>query len=784
MAAMTLYTPPDFWRSYAVLIAAEYSNVPLTVVSKDSGFCSKTSCTSLNVHGKVPVLVADSGFCVQESNAVAYYVSSSMLRGTSIQEAALIQQWINFAESELIPPTATWLFPTSGTRKFNKQVVEHAKADIKKVLLLLNDHLHNRTYLVGEHITLADITLVCAMLGLYKQVLDPSLRENYTDVNRWFFACVNEPPFRKVLGEVVFCEPAAQCSAPKPLETQDVAKIETSSIAIPTNKTNEVGPVDTGLDKEITAVGVPPAAPLAEVGTVGAEAPPLKQRPTHAESLLDVSEEQISVVCASMKGRIKEETSISCKGNIAPENESEAMVTKEKNSSVVLIDFSEEITHITSNSKEQEVTEEVTARVQEGGTYEATKLVVPFNQLESTVDCSAQKATVGVTLPELSSSREDVQESFVHKSKEESVTEIRSTGAPEEQKPVGVSQLDAPKCEGAEETTVKMVAAPGKAILFDSKIRDCSEPDASSKLEARLMDVAKDSLAREESVSEACVTGSLEEVTVAALSIPDPFERDAAGKVAVTGTTSAFMEDILTTDTVLQETSKEKFNTVDPSLVCGPVVTRLADVSKENGTADCGKMDTSPRGKLATEGPKGLSQVRGDDQDCTKSTDLLKIQDPFAHLPKSVFVLDEFKWKYSNEDIRSVALPYLWDHFDKDGWSVWYMEYKYPSELCLDCSSLITGLFQHLDSLREYSFASVILFGTGGDSSISGIWIMRGQQLLPELNEDWRVTCELYSWKKLDIDTDECKTMINEYFMLEGAFQHMGKPFNQAIIFK
>ncbi|XP_048474249.1 elongation factor 1-gamma-like isoform X2 [Rhincodon typus] len=713
-------------------------------------------------------------------------ISSGMLRGTSIQEAALIQQWINFAESELIPPTATWLFPISSTRKFNKQVVERAKADIRKVLLLLNDHLHARTYLVGEHITLADITLVCAMLGLYKQVLDPSLQENYTEVSRWFAACVNQPPFRKVLGEVVFCEPAAQCTAPKLPETQEVTKIETCLIATPTNKSNEVGPVDTGLDKEIAAMVFAPATSLAEAATVGGVASPPEQRPTRAESLLGGSEEQLSVVCASVKSRTKEVSSIvSPKGDVSTEKEGEAMGTKEKNPSV-LIDFSKETIHITSNLKEQEVTEEVTVQIQEGGIHEETKSVVPFNQPAPTVDYSAQRAIAGVTLPELSSSREDVEVSFVHKSKEESVTEICITEASEEQKPVGLSQLNAPKHQKAEETVVRM-AAPGKAIHVDSKVKYDSEPDASSKQETRLMDVTKNRLAGEESMSEVCVTESLEEVTAAALSTPDPSEKDIACKEAATGAIHAYMEYTPTTDAVhLLETSKERFNTVDPSLEYGSVRTSLADAPKDNGTADTSKVDASQRGELATEGLEGLSRAHGDEQDYTKLTDQLKIKDPFAHLPRSAFVLNEFKWKYSNEDISSVALPYLWDHFDKEGWSFWYMEYKYPSKLCLDCrsSSLITGLFQHLDSLREHSFASVILFGTGGDSSISGIWIMRGQQLLPKLNEDWHVICEPYSWKKLDIDTDECKTMIKEYFMMEGTFQHVGKPFNQALIFK
>ena len=56
-------------------------------------------------------------------------------------------------------------------------------------------------------------------------------------------------------------------------------------------------------------------------------------------------------------------------------------------------------------------------------------------------------------------------------------------------------------------------------------------------------------------------------------------------------------------------------------------------------------------------------------------------------------MLDEFKRKYSNEDTAAVALPHLWQHFDPQGWSLWYAEYRYPAELSqtfMSCN-LITG---------------------------------------------------------------------------------------------
>ena len=73
-----------------------------------------------------------------------------------------------------------------------------------------------------------------------------------------------------------------------------------------------------------------------------------------------------------------------------------------------------------------------------------------------------------------------------------------------------------------------------------------------------------------------------------------------------------------------------------------------------------------------------------------------KAKDPFAHLPKSTFVLGEFKHKYSNEDTLLVVLSYFGEHFDKDGWSLWYSEYCFLEELTqtfMNCNP-ITRMFQ------------------------------------------------------------------------------------------
>ncbi|XP_061405744.1 elongation factor 1-gamma [Lethenteron reissneri] len=440
MATGTLYTYPENWRAFKALVAAQYSGAKIKVVAETPEFIfGQTNKSEKFIAkfplGKVPAFEGSNGFSLFESNAIAHYVANNSLRGDNIEASAKVQQWISFADSEIVPASATWVFPTLGIVQYNKQSTDRAKEDVKKALGILNEHLKAHTFLVGERVSLADITVVCSLLALYKQVLEPSFRQPFGNANRWFTTCINQPQFKAVLGEVKLCDKMAQFDAKKFAELQP-------------------------------------------------------KKDTH------------------------------CKEKATKENKH----------------------------------------------------------------------------------HDDKKE----KKKEEKKKE---------------------------------------------------EPTA----------------------------------------------------------------------------AEEDFDAADEALASEP-----------------------------------------------------KAKDPFAALPKSTFVLDEFKRKYSNEDTLTVAIPHFWQHFDKEGWSIWYGEYKYPDELTqifMSCN-LITGMFQRLDKLRKNAFASAILFGENNKSSISGIWVFRGQELAFELSSDWKVDFESYAWRKLDPDSEECKTMVKEYFSWEGAFSHVGKAFNQGKIFK
>lgn len=49
-------------------------------------------------------------------------VSNEELRGRTPEAAAQVVQWVSFADSDIVPPASTWVFPTLGIMHHNKQV--------------------------------------------------------------------------------------------------------------------------------------------------------------------------------------------------------------------------------------------------------------------------------------------------------------------------------------------------------------------------------------------------------------------------------------------------------------------------------------------------------------------------------------------------------------------------------------------------------------------------------------------------------------------------------------
>jgi len=211
----TLYTFPGNFRAYKAQIAAQYSGAKLTVAGEDKFKMNDTNRTAEYVKkfptGKVPAYENDAGVHLFESNAIAHFLSNEQLRGKTLAEQSQVLQWIEYGEREINPASATLVYPCMGIMQFNKQNHERAKDELQHILHLLNDYLRTRTYLVGERITLADIAVGCDLLLLFQWIIEPSLREPYPHVTRWFLTLIHQKEFQAVLGtDYKLCEKTAQ----------------------------------------------------------------------------------------------------------------------------------------------------------------------------------------------------------------------------------------------------------------------------------------------------------------------------------------------------------------------------------------------------------------------------------------------------------------------------------------------------------------------------------------------------------------------------------------------
>eukprot|EP01118_Nematostelium_gracile_P018781 TRINITY_DN847_c0_g1_i1.p1 TRINITY_DN847_c0_g1~~TRINITY_DN847_c0_g1_i1.p1 ORF type:complete len:419 (+),score=152.92 TRINITY_DN847_c0_g1_i1:1264-2520(+) len=218
------------------------------------------------------------------------------------------------------------------------------------------------------------------------------------------------------------------------------------------------------------------------------------------------------------------------------------------------------------------------------------------------------------------------------------------------------------------------------------------------------------------------------------------------------------------------------------------LATKMEVASKESETQVAEKSEPKKEAKAPkVEKPKEekpKAQPKEDDGEEDLATEEPKKKSKLDFLPPSKFILDEWKRTYSNEETRPTALPWFWNNLDKEGYSVWFCDYKYNDELekTFMTANLISGFLQRLDKLRKYAFGSMIIFGEDPKLSVSGVWLFRGKEIPEEMTEC--DDAEHYNWTQANLEDSAQKELINDYFAWDGTFGGKTQPFNQGKVFK
>mmetsp|Transcript_10723 Transcript_10723/g.12945 ORF Transcript_10723/g.12945 Transcript_10723/m.12945 type:complete len:411 (+) Transcript_10723:119-1351(+) len=199
---MKLYAKPGSFRAQKIIIAAQYADKKLEIITD----AKPASIKGKSPISKLPLLETAEG-CIAESNAIGRFLvdSDSSLKAKTALENAQVDSWVDFCCNEIEVPSAVWVYPIVGWLGFHAEATEKAKKDLKAAIMVLEAHLKSRTFLVGESLTYADVALSCALLLPFKLVLDEKTRKPFPCVTRWFLTCVNQKKFKEVVGEVTLC---------------------------------------------------------------------------------------------------------------------------------------------------------------------------------------------------------------------------------------------------------------------------------------------------------------------------------------------------------------------------------------------------------------------------------------------------------------------------------------------------------------------------------------------------------------------------------------------------
>jgi glutathione S-transferase len=154
----------------SVLLCCEEKNIPytsgMTYQGQPISFRSD-ELKALNPMGKIPVLVQED-FILSETQSILRYLDeqfTSSLQGADAQQRALVDQWcaVFNHQSDLIfvrQYLLEFVFPKGENAQVREDVVEAATPAVKNHLALLSKALGEKTYWVGNQLSLADLLLL------------------------------------------------------------------------------------------------------------------------------------------------------------------------------------------------------------------------------------------------------------------------------------------------------------------------------------------------------------------------------------------------------------------------------------------------------------------------------------------------------------------------------------------------------------------------------------------------------------------------------------------------
>ena len=175
------------------LLDIDHEWVPVDILAGDT---RTTEFLHLNPNGKIPVLALEDGRTLWESNAIINYLAQgSELMPTDSFAAAQVQQWQFFEQYSHEPYVAVARFINKylGLPDDRRDEYDAKQKGGHKALAVMEGQLQHTPYLVGEHLTTADIALYAYTHVAHEGGFDLAL---YPAIGAWLKRIAATPNYR------------------------------------------------------------------------------------------------------------------------------------------------------------------------------------------------------------------------------------------------------------------------------------------------------------------------------------------------------------------------------------------------------------------------------------------------------------------------------------------------------------------------------------------------------------------------------------------------------------
>ncbi|WP_341923316.1 glutathione S-transferase [Polaromonas sp. YR568] len=143
---------------------------------------------ALNPNSLVPV-IEDDGFVLWESNVIVRYLCARYSPGdmypTDLRERFDAERWMDWQQTTLNPASRPgfWQLVRTPPEQRDAALLDESNAAVEALMAMLDAHLAQRHFMVGERFTVADIPVACEVhrwFGL------PQPRQSRPHLERWY----------------------------------------------------------------------------------------------------------------------------------------------------------------------------------------------------------------------------------------------------------------------------------------------------------------------------------------------------------------------------------------------------------------------------------------------------------------------------------------------------------------------------------------------------------------------------------------------------------------------